>query len=53
MSEVSLCRYANTILAYKFNDPRGLVLFFLLTNSNVSLSSSASVTCIHALLLDM
>lgn len=49
-SEVSLCRYTNTILEYKFSDPRGFVLFFLLANPNISLSSSTSVTCIHALL---
>lgn len=45
-SETSLCRYANTILEHKFNDPRGFVLFFLLTNPNLS----TSVTCIRALL---
>lgn len=53
ISKAGLDRFANTILAYKFRGPSGFVLFFLLTKSHMPLSLSTSVTCIHALLLDM
>lgn len=53
MSKAGLDRFANTILTYKFGGPSCFVLFFLLTNSHMHLSVSTSVTCIHALLLDV
>lgn len=53
MSKAGLDRFANTVLVYKFGGPSGFVLFFLLIKSHVCLSLSTSITCIHALLLDM